>query len=261
MMSKKKIMIFGIIVPFIIICIAGCSGEEYMNDQDFQKAYTDPEKYVGKYVKFGGYIDDREKIDSNTDALLVARGKDLDEFKGSYICVKAKDTSKYNIGDYVEFDGKVVGTDDYPGLTIKCNTMKKSSYIKEVHPAKHTKKINITENRNGINYTLEKVEFSEKETRLYVRIENTNTHDAVADTYSASIESDNGDEYSPELPPPDAYKDYMVCEDLRIGPGSSVREIIRIPYRLDHTKTYKLNTNLYAYDTSNLSDGDISIKF
>lgn len=83
-------------------------------------------------------------------------------------------------GDYVRVKGLYLGTTSYKstiGLNISAQKVKaeqvdKSSYMEAIAPANKVIDLNQTKAQHRYSITLEKVEFAEEETRLFVKVEN-----------------------------------------------------------------------------------------
>ena len=254
---KGKILAGFLAIIFIAYSFTGC-GRTYVKEQDISKALKDHDKYIGQYIKMDGFIDASEKV-GDKYVFAIVRGEGLDTFDGNcaYLYLTKKQADEFTVGDYVKFNGKIVKPNEYAGLSIKCDEIVKDNYIKRVKPDKHTKKVNKTASFDNVNFTINKIEYAESETRLYVSIANNNAKNAGVDTYSSMIMDNDGNEYYPELPPVQAYNSYGVSDLPRIKPGKTHKEIIRIPYKLDKDKSYKISTYVMVYDSSDTDEIEI----
>lgn len=254
---KGKILA-GFLAIIIAYSFTGC-GRTYIKESDIKTALKDHDKYIGQYIKMDGFIDASEKI-GDKYVFTIVRGEGLDTFDGNcvYLYLTKRQAEEFTVGDYIRFNGKIVKPNEYAGLSIKCDEIVKDNYIKRVKPAKNTKKVNQKASFDNVDFTINKVEYAESETRLYVSITNNNARNAGVDTYSSTIMGNDGNEYYPELPPVQAYNSYGVSDLPRIKPGKTHKEIIRIPYKLDKDKSYKISTYITIYDSSNIDEVEIA---
>lgn len=254
---KGKILA-GFLIIGIVYSLTGC-GRTYVKEPDIKLALKDHDKYIGQYIKMDGFIDASEKV-GNKYVFIIIRGKDLENYTGdcAYLYLTKKQADKFTVGDYVRFNGKIIKPKEYAGLSIKCDDIVKDNYIKRIKPANYTKKINKTASFDNVNFTINKIEYAENETRIYTTSTNNNVKDAGVDTYSSTITDNDGIDYYPELPPVQAYESYGIQDLPHIKPGKTHKEIIRIPYKLDKDKSYKMFIYIMIYDSSDIEEVEIA---
>lgn len=196
-MNKNKIIIISSIVvgSLFLLSIIFCCGmrfisndinpkiktvynKTYLNKKEIIKMYANPESFKNRYVKLSGKVFDDIEIADNE--LYFQIWGDPKNNKYNTI-LKYKDTN-FNIqeDDYVEIKGEVIGSyagenalgGDVNAPYIKALEIKKSNYKDIVSPTLKEIKLSKTINQNKCIVTLKKIEFAEKETRIYVSVQN-----------------------------------------------------------------------------------------
>ena len=180
-------MIFG-----LVACGgSGSSSQEksYVTRDEIPSVFKDPNAYKGKYIKLSGKIFNKsgdgyqiwqDPVNSENDFYVIAPS---DEFQTD---------------DYVKVDGRIdgvaEGTNAFGGqvsvLQIGNAKMEKSSYIDIVVPTKTTLEPKISQEQSGITVSVEKVEFAEKETRVYMTVKNDSSADFDLSNYDIKILQD-----------------------------------------------------------------------
>lgn len=167
--------------------LAGCGGsdkktpakKEYVSEKDLKKVYSDPEKYVGKYVKLTGKVFTSPEKDD--DAVYFQMWADVKNNDMNTIVAYGKSDFEVNEDDYVIVDGEIVdkfeGENSFGGtvsaVQIVAKSVKISSYIDVVSPTiKEVKTSGLANNQNNVNITIDKVEFAKSETRVYYTVAN-----------------------------------------------------------------------------------------
>lgn len=200
---KKK---FGslAVVCLLMVALAACgqgnkdgtgdtSERAKISENQLDQLYQDPEKMIGQYVELTGQIGYVEKVDQGYEMEMY--GDPLNYQKPTVI--KYKDSNiQVKIDDWVKVYGKVEGK--YADETmygssvsipvIVADTITISNYkdvmsptIKEVVPE------NATMTQHGVTLTVNKVEFAENETRVYVEVKNESNEKIFVSTYSAKV--------------------------------------------------------------------------
>lgn len=200
----KKISVF---LVWMVLCltIVGCGGsnkdtskkskkKEFITEDQIDDMYSDPDKFIGKYVVLKGQLngspessDDKrgfqmwgnpETLERNT---VVYCDKSLaKDLKGdSYVIVTGKIEGSFE-GENAF--GKVINT---PKITA--DKIEISNYIDVISPTLKSVDINDVRNSNGVTVTLQKVEFSQIETRIYLSIDNQSGKEYSFYSYNSKI--------------------------------------------------------------------------
>lgn len=150
----------------------------YLKKDEIDKAYSDPESASGKFIKISGQVfGEPEKDENNIYFQMYADPKNQGK---NTVVVFNENNIDVNSDDYVIVKGEIQGAFDYENafggqlsaLQINATSVKKSSYAEAVDPAEKVVEPNIPIQQYGYTINVEKVEFTSKETRVYVKITN-----------------------------------------------------------------------------------------
>ena len=203
-MRKKVILLHAILV--VAFVATGCGGSTtvkpiydksgkpvYVVESDYEKIFTDTDSYKGKFVKLTGKIfTDPEKGDKYMGFQMYT---DPEKYEKD-IVVYYNENISLKSDDYVELIGYVYGTMDGTNAfggsvsapVVIATELKKSDYKNVMAPTlKEKTYTDKTINQSGCILTVTKVEFAEKETRVYVTADNQSGSDFSIYTYSSKI--------------------------------------------------------------------------
>lgn len=203
---KKKI-ISVICLVFTLSLLGACSDTEKSSSgdsksseeattkgklkaEDYEKLYSDPEKYKGYEVELTGKVFSEPEKDDNGTYIQIW-GDPGNSEKNTLVSIK--DTKlKVKTDDYVKVKGVV--QDKYEGENafgativapvILADNIEVVDYITAVSPTIKEIKVDKEINQHDIVVTLKKIEIAKNQTRVYVKIKN-NTKDN-ASFYSSS---------------------------------------------------------------------------
>ena len=158
--------------------------KEYIDEADYDELYTNPDKYKGKYVKISGQVFLEPERDG--DYIYFQMWEDPANSEGNTI-VKASADVKVKSEDYIIVDGEVTGKfegENYFGGTVTAPKIENATvevvdYITAVAPTIKEKVVDSTQDQYGYAVTVQKIEFAENETRVYVSVINNGS-----DTFS-----------------------------------------------------------------------------
>ncbi len=161
--------------------------------------FSDPSSYKDSQIEITGKVFN-----------WVTSGKQFQMFydtenSDKSLTVNVDSADGIEVGDYIRLIGTVEGvykgknyfgaTIESPGITAV--SIEKISYIDAARPTISTKTVNKTITQNDVSITIEKIEFAEKETRVYVSVVN-NSDDTFSMSDWNSIVTQNGKQYSYE---------------------------------------------------------------
>lgn len=193
--EKKGISIAGLIcsaIPTLIFLIAlitviaesGSStpdteGDDvhYLQDAEIENAYASPDSYAGKYIIIGGKVFGEPEIHED-ETYFQMHGDPVNSGKNTIVHLKGNANVKS--GDFVKVDGKIVGSHEYKNmvggtvtaLLIDAKTVTESSYVECCAPTIKEVVLDKTIEQHGYAVTVNKIEFAETETRLYLTVAN-----------------------------------------------------------------------------------------
>lgn len=217
---KKLILFIFTIFLMSIFLISGCnsndtsSNGEIISGDDLKLIYSNPKDYKGQQVAITGQVftppeededgiyfqmyADNENNDMNT---IVGISKDL------MPSIKADDFI-YVLGEVKDvFEGENLFGARITAPVIKANEIKILSYIEACSPTIKTVEVNDTKTQLGYEITLNKIEFSKTETRVYITIKNNGSSKFSVYSFNAKIlqgenqftEEDNWDADYPKI--------------------------------------------------------------
>ena len=190
----KKILSL-IMVLIFAFTLASCGEEKekvYVQDSEILNVLQSPDDYKGKYIVFNARI---SQILVNGDETTLQVYTPYDDFKDNALVTIYNSSETYIEDEYITIDGKINGSQKYENMFgeklkspgIEAETIKKTTYMEAVRPAIKTIDVWQTIDHGNAPMTLEKVEFAEKETRVYVTFENHRGETYSLYTYSPVI--------------------------------------------------------------------------
>lgn len=201
---KKRIILC---LTFIVCLLVGCGSTNtdtdtprksvpvekvYLEADEIEKAYSSADDYVGKYMVIGGQIfGEPELYDGEMYFQMYGEPENI----GKNTVVHYIGNKTFKSGDYVMIDGVIAGTYTYTNrlgaemsaLTIETNDISESNYIECCSPTIREVVLDQTIDQHGYTITVEKIEFAEAETRVYLTITNGGSDDLSIFTYSAKM--------------------------------------------------------------------------
>ena len=246
-------MILGIILLFFIFSLfsggsqdysveESVENREYVSVDEIERAIAYPDEYKGKYIKISGRI----FATPNTDEGYVAfqMFHDVENSKGNIVVLYETDNVNELDGyEYVTVDGKITGAHSgknafggtITGVNVLAASVEKANYIDVVSPT--LKELNVEQVVNQHDYSIlvEKVEFAEKETRVYVSVENNGSDKFYFYNFNVKLIQD-GNQYEPQYNYDADYEE--VQSELLVGAKSS--GIIVFP-SIDNNKEFKIH--------------------
>ncbi|PJZ01382.1 DUF4352 domain-containing protein [Bacillus vallismortis] len=214
---------------------------------DIEKLYTNADQFknykVDLYVKVfdveqdddGTYLqgyNNPEKLSKNT--LIMSDDSDLDIKDDDIIHVVGTVKDKY--------DGENALGGSVSAPRIIADSIEKSDYATAFAPAQKTINVDKTQNQHGFALTLQKVELAEKETRLYVKIENKSQDEINFYDFNAKIIADNK-----QLERKDDLSSYPKIQS-EILPGVNTEGVIVFPKIESKTAKIMLEGSSENYD-------------
>lgn len=206
---KKLLSLF--LIFGLCIGLVGCGGndseekksEEYLTESEISDMYNNPDKYKDRKIKISGKIFTAPEIDGDSVAFQMwsdAVNSDLNTV------VYGNTDIELNTDDFVTVDGIV--EEAYEGENILGGNVTaptiKATKIEKIEPqdllAPTTKELtpdNLSINQNNVVFTVEKIQFAKKETRVFLKIENNSGSEYSFYSFDARIVQ-NGNQYDYE---------------------------------------------------------------
>ena len=184
-----------------------------MSGEEIKTLYTTPEKFKNHYVDLTGVVfatpeyrddcvciqmmSDIKNYDNNT--IVYIFDKDFTVNKDDYLHIVGL------VGDTFEGENALGGTVTAPTITAKQYEV--LSYKDALSPTLSSVQVNQTQTQLGYSITIQKVEYSNTETRVYLKVENNGSDKFNVYSFNAKItqngkqyeEQDNWDAEYPEI--------------------------------------------------------------
>ncbi len=202
-----------------------------LTETEIQEMYTNPNAFKGRTVELIGKI--FTSSDRSGDEIAFQMYTDIENYDGNTVVNYESADASFESGEYVkvvgvvagEFSGKNAFGGKVVAAKIKAKSIEKMSYIDAVVPTIYEMNAEEpTQEQYGYSVTIDKVELAEKETRVYVTVNNGGKNDFSLITYGAKILQD-GNQYATEI---NFFGDYPdVQSDLM--PGAKTSGIVCFP--------------------------------
>lgn len=184
-----------------------------MKGNEIKSLHTSPEKYKNHYVELVGVVfTSPEYFDGGVCVQMMA---DIENYTNNTIVYIYDDDFEVEQKDYLKVVGVVTneftGTNAMGGTVtapaITATDYEVLSYIDACSPTLKTKELNQTQVQHGYSVTVQKIEYSSTETRVYVKVDNKGSDEFSVYSFNAKItqdgrqyeEQDNWDADYPEI--------------------------------------------------------------
>ena len=257
---KRKLSL-TIMSALLAITLIGCSGSgntsngnetssseekiEYIADTDIANMFSDPESYKGKYVKLSGKIFNGP--DTAEDYVAYQAWHDVQNSDMDFVFGMESPEEEFSTDDYVVVDGQIVGTFEGTnafGGTIECPqinavSVEKQSYMDAVVPTiKEITPENAISEQNGISLKVDKIEFAETETRVYMTETNASSAKFNMWVYSIKI-TQNGQQIEQDSTSMSSYEGDYAQLSTEILPNASSSGILVFP-AMDSSASFQI---------------------
>ena len=195
MIMKSSIIVsLGFLIAFsvssVIILPITLAQDHILTDSDALVYYSNPSNYIDKEVNFTGKILSLLPAVSETQGLQMYQAGDTNR---NTIVIYATPI-QFSNDDCVRVIGVTQPVTEYQNMfgahlsaaAINADFIKKIECSESIEPAIKTVNVGQTQEKNIISVTLHKIEYSDKNTRAYLTVENTGTaEDITFSEYSA----------------------------------------------------------------------------
>lgn len=260
---KKKIL-STLLIAAMTLSITACGGDssesqkesdepkekEYVDVSEINNVFSDPDKYEGKYIQLTGKIFNGP--DKDEDYVAYQAWHDITNSDKDFIFGLENDDS-FAIDDYVSIDGVITGTfegENVMGGTIVCpmihaDTVEKLSYIDAVVPTiSEIVPENAVAEQNGISIKVDKIEFAEKETRVYLTETNGSSDKFSFSVYDIKI-IQNGQQISQDSSSMSMYDGDYAELPYDILPNASSSGVLVFP-AMDSSASFQIYAEGYS---------------
>ncbi|MED4727040.1 hypothetical protein P9597_02600 [Aneurinibacillus migulanus] len=203
-MKKKTLLLTGLVA--ISLALSGCGGQTTngvsqenkqqatpLTPQEFQQMFGDPAKFKGRkvdyYAKIFTNVEKNEKgaylqawadpKNSEKNTVIGIKDPNLDVKQDDYIHVVGIIKDK--------FSGENAFGKEVTAPLIEAEKVEKVDYATAMAPAIKTIIVNQEKEQHGYVMKIEKIELSEEETRLYVKVTNKSKHKIMFYDFNSKI--------------------------------------------------------------------------
>ncbi len=254
--------VLSMLVAACLCCglLAGCGGKEkdsgetsekseesnkkeYVSDNEIANVFSDPEKYEGKYIRLSGKVFNGPDKEENYAAYQAWH--DITNAQNDFVFGLEDDS--FVVDDYVMVDGMITGVfkgENMMGGTISCpmihaDSVEKLSYMEMVVPTiKEIVPENAVSEQNGISIKVDKVEFAEKETRIYMTETNGSADKFSMFTYDMKI-IQNGQQIEQDVASTSSFEGNYAQLSSDILPNASSSGILVFP-AIDSSASFQI---------------------
>lgn len=182
----KKPWFIGLIVAVLVcICIifglVGTSDTSPIPAEEIDYLYAEPDDYSGRTVQLTGRVFNIEK---DGDTTIIQLYHDVENYDQDTIVLSYDQDVKVKENEYIRVDGSVDGEfngENVMGGEIACPQISATKIeqidVTEAIPAEKTVKVNKTITRGKYKATVEKVDFTGQNARIYLNVKNNSSED------------------------------------------------------------------------------------
>lgn len=257
--GKGKWVIVALVALFLFGLFGGSSDTKkellpkeeraYVSETEIENVYANPDAYKDKYIKLAGIVFGEPDIDN--DVTYFQMYADAKNYEKNTVVVFYGNID-ISAEDYVLIDGVITGSTSYQNmmgatittLKIVTDSIEKSNYIDCCSPTIKTMDVNKTIEQKGYTVTLEKVEFSETETRLYISVNNSGSDNFSLSDYNIKVVQ-NGKQYENQY----NYDAEYPSLQTDLIPGTTTSGVVSFP-PLDTEVGLKIYCDAYCDDWS-----------
>ncbi len=207
----------------------------YIDETEISNLFSNPDDYKGKYVKLSGKIFNGPDKEENFVAYQAWH--DIQNNDNDFVFGIENPEEDFFQNDYVIVDGIISGSfegENMMGGTITCPmitavSIEKQSYMDAVVPTiKEIVPENAVSEQNGVSLKVDKVEFAEKETRVYLTESNSSADKFSMWVYSIKI-IQNGQQIEQDVTSGSAYEGDYAELSTDILPNASSSGVLVFP--------------------------------
>lgn len=260
----KRVLSMLLVACLCCGLLAGCGGtesekrpeekkeekKEYIEESQIAELFTNPDSFKGKYVVLTGQIFVEPEKSEGTTALQAWH--DPQNVQNNFI-VHYSGSDTFSMNNYIKVDGRIEGTFEGENMMggivtaplIKADTIEVMSYIEAVTPTvKEITPENAISEQNGISLKVDKIEFAENETRIYMTETNSSADKFSMSTYSMKI-IQNGQQIEQDMASISSFEGDYAELASDILPNASSSGIIVFPV-IDSSASFQIYAEGYS---------------
>ena len=194
-----------------------------ITESEIAELYTDADSFAGRTYEFTGQV---LKVEKDGEDLYLQVYQDIKNYEHNTVVKYLGADSSFNEDDYVRvsgtIDGSFSGENAFGGeVDAPLMTADKVEKIEatEAFPAEKTVEVGETVEKGDYKVTLSKVDYTNDETRIYLKVENNSS--SVFDNYpDQGVIVQDGKQHETE------WSDYYPEPSNELKPGASSESVI-----------------------------------
>lgn len=259
---KRLLALFfcSLMLLFLAACNGTAAEEEpqltedettQMNDDEITEMYSDPDAFQGRQIMLIGQLSaEPENVSDQGIYFQMYNGLESNN-QVTFVGYENTDISLTS-NDYVKVIGVVDGAIEYKSLfdytltapLIIASSIEKVSYIDALSPTIKSVEINSTQEQYGLKFTLQKVEFSPIETRVYLSLTNNSSAEYLFSSDTDATIKQGSFEYVEQTNYEANYQEIQYTIDS----GSTTEGIIAFPAMEQSNFTFYIDGELISID-------------
>jgi len=261
----KKRILATILTAIAILSLMACGGnsdgdskkeekepekKEYIEESQISEIFTNPDDFKGKYVVLTGQIFvDPEK---DGDTLGIQAWHDPDNVQNNFV-IHYKGTENVKTNDYIKVDGKIAGTFEGENMfggtvtapLIESDSIEVMSYMDAIVPAlQEITPENAIAEQTGLSFKVDKVEFAEKETRVYITETNSSPDSCTISVYDIKI-LQNGQQINQDSSSMSTYNGNYAELPYDLLSGASASGVLVFP-AMDSSASFQVHIEAFS---------------
>ena len=256
----KKRLLIVVLAGMMIFLLSACgesngpakessakeTKKEYIDEAQIGDVFSSPDKFKGKYVKMSGKIFVEPEVDGSSVALQVYHNPE-NSSNNFIVYYDNTDGMELTSDSYIMVDGKINGTFEGENAfggsisapLIEADSIEVLSYIDAIAPTVKEATIeNGAVEQNGVSFKLEKVEYAEKETRMYVTATNASPDKFSFFTYDIKL-IQNGNQIAQDSSSMSSYEGDYPQLSSDILPSASSSGVLVFP-AMDSSASFQI---------------------
>ena len=181
------VLVLVLVITLVVVILSNAEPKEkiYLTENEVSLIYGSPENYKKKYVKLTAEVMS-VKYDKKSQTLTAIT--DIEKYTNDVIVYFEDKSVSIKQGDYISIDGYIKGADEQTSKPyIIGKEVKVISYMDAVAPTTKEVQVDKTVTQNDVTITIKKVEFSDVETRIYLKVTNNSNSEFNVYSYSSLL--------------------------------------------------------------------------
>lgn len=217
-----KVIIISLLTVLIGLAMVGCSSS--FSESQINELYAKPEDFKGKSIKNLNL--QIVAVDNVKGEVHLQSFQDFRKYEHPTVVILDKKDISYEEGEFIKVKGKIIGgvtVVDEEGVEmtavkIKAKKIKKIKSTEAI-PAEDSIEVGYDVKENGITGTIEKIDFTSDEIRVYLKVKNSSNQKVEIFPEHSFVEQD-GNKYEVDVNNY-LYEDVHISNVIKSGESAS----------------------------------------